>query len=192
MSVFVIKLQSFISSIYLAKMLSCWDVFLSFSIIDKIENQLYFKYLALYFTGLEMNPLYTAKAHTHGGRNGHVESNDGLLKLDLAMPKELGGTGNGTNPEQLFAAGYAACFESAMRYVAMMDKIALQDVEMSSEVSLYPLADKSFKLGVKLHAKVVGLDQKEAEELIHKAHHICPYSNAIRDNVEVDLSVSVE
>lgn len=139
-----------------------------------------------------MNPLYTAKAYTHGGRNGHVETDDGLLKIDLAMPKELGGTGNGSNPEQLFAAGYAACFESALRYVAMMEKIALKDAEMSSEVLLYPLPDKGFKLGVKLHAKIVGLDQKEAEELVHKAHHVCPYSNAIRGNVEVDLHVSAE
>jgi Ohr subfamily peroxiredoxin len=139
-----------------------------------------------------MNALYTAKAHTHGGRNGHVETTDGLLKLDLAMPKELGGTGKGNNPEQLFAAGYAACFESAMRYVAQMEKIPLKDAYMDSEVSLFPTPEKGFKLGVKLHATIVGLNQKEAEELVNKAHHVCPYSNAIRGNVNVELSVSAE
>jgi osmotically inducible protein OsmC len=139
-----------------------------------------------------MNPLYTAKAHTQGGRNGHVETVDGLLKLDLAMPKELGGTGHGNNPEQLFAAGYAACFESAIRYVAQMEKIPLKNASMTSEVSLYPTPEKGFKLGVKLHAKVSGLDQKKAEELVNKAHHVCPYSNAVRGNVDVNLTISSE
>lgn len=139
-----------------------------------------------------MKALYTATAHTHGGRNGHVETTDGLLKLDLAMPKELGGKGNGNNPEQLFAAGYAACFESAIRYVAQMDKIALKDASMTSEVSLYPTPEKGFKLGVVLQAKIVGLSLKEAEDLVHKAHHVCPYSNAVRGNIDVQLKVSVE
>lgn len=139
-----------------------------------------------------MKALYTATAHTHGGRNGHVETTDGLLKLDLAMPKELGGNGNGNNPEQLFAAGYAACFESAIRYVAQMDKIALKDASMTSEVSLYPTPEKGFKLGVVLQAKIVGLSQKEAEDLVHKAHHVCPYSNAVRGNIDVQLKVSAE
>jgi osmotically inducible protein OsmC len=139
-----------------------------------------------------MNPLYTAKAHTHGGRNGHVETVDGLLKLDLAMPKELGGTGRGNNPEQLFAAGYAACFESAIRYVAQMEKITLKDASMSSEVSLYPTPEKGFKLGVTLHAKISGLDKDKAQELVNKAHHVCPYSNAVRGNIDVNLTVSAE
>ncbi|MBN9229399.1 MAG: organic hydroperoxide resistance protein [Legionella sp.] len=139
-----------------------------------------------------MNALYTATAHTHGGRNGHVETSDGALKLDLAMPKELGGTGNGNNPEQLFAAGYAACFESALRYVAQMEKIKLEDAAMNAEVSLYPTPEKGFKLGVKLHAQIKGLSQQEAEALVEKAHKVCPYSNATRGNIDVDLSVTAE
>ncbi|MGC1182475.1 organic hydroperoxide resistance protein [Legionella sp.] len=139
-----------------------------------------------------MKALYTATAHTHGGRNGHVETTDGLLKLDLAMPKELGGNGGGNNPEQLFAAGYAACFESAIRYVAQMERISLKDVSMTSEVSLYPTPEKGFKLGVVLNAKIDGLSQKDAEELVNKAHHVCPYSNAVRGNIEVQLKVNIE
>lgn len=139
-----------------------------------------------------MNALYTVTAQTHGGRNGHVETNDGLLKLDLAMPVELGGKGGGNNPEQLFAAGYAACFESAIRYVAQMQKIPLHDVSMAAHVSLYPTPEKGFKLGVELHANIVGLNQKNAEDLVEKAHHVCPYSNAVRNNIDVKLKVSVE
>ncbi|HAU0238876.1 organic hydroperoxide resistance protein, partial [Legionella pneumophila] len=136
--------------------------------------------------------LYTTIAKTHGGRNGHVETTDGLLKLDLAMPRELGGEGGATNPEQLFAAGYAACFESAIRHVANVQKISLEDVSMTSEVSLYATPEKGFKLRVALHAYLTGLNQNEAEALVAKAHEVCPYSNAIRGNVEVKLSVSVK
>ncbi|HIC7358516.1 TPA: organic hydroperoxide resistance protein [Legionella pneumophila] len=139
-----------------------------------------------------MKALYTTIAKTHGGRNGRVETTDGLLKLDLAMPIELGGKGGATNPEQLFAAGYAACFESAIRHVANVQKISLEDVSMTSEVSLYTTPEKSFKLGVALHAYITGLNQNEAEELVAKAHEVCPYSNAIRGHVDVKLSVSVK
>ncbi|CZI95381.1 TPA: Ohr family peroxiredoxin [Legionella pneumophila subsp. pneumophila] len=139
-----------------------------------------------------MKALYTTIAKTHGGRNGHVETIDGLLKLDLAMPRELGGEGRATNPEQLFAAGYAACFESAIRHVANVQKTSLEDVSMTSEVSLYATPEKGFKLGVALHAYITGLNQNEAEALVAKAHEVCPYSNAIRGNVEVKLSVSVK
>lgn len=139
-----------------------------------------------------MNALYTATAQTHGGRNGHVETTDGLLKLDLAMPKELGGQGGGNNPEQLFAAGYAACFESAIRYVAKTQNIPLKDASMTAQVSLYPTPEKGFKLGVELQAKIVGLNQNDAEELVEKAHHVCPYSNAVRGNIDVALKVTAE
>ncbi|AAU28040.1 TPA: organic hydroperoxide resistance protein [Legionella pneumophila] len=139
-----------------------------------------------------MKALYTTIAKAHGGRNGHVETTDGLLKLDLAMPRELGGEGGATNPEQLFAAGYAACFESAIRHVANVQKISLEDVSMTSEVSLYATPEKGFKLGVALHAHITGLNQNEAEALVAKAHEVCPYSNAIRGNVDVKLSVSVK
>lgn len=138
-----------------------------------------------------MKALYSTTAQTHGGRNGHVETTDGLLKLDLAMPKELGGQGGATNPEQLFAAGYAACFESAIRHVARLQKIPLEDASMTSEVSLYPTPEQGFKLGVKLQAHIKGLSKADAEALVAKAHQVCPYSNAVRGNIEVELQVVI-
>ncbi|TPI30399.1 organic hydroperoxide resistance protein [Mesorhizobium sp. B3-2-1] len=132
--------------------------------------------------------LYTTQAHVTGGRAGHGETSDGLLKLDLAMPKELGGPGGATNPEQLFAIGYAACFESAVRFVARKQKLPLEDAAISSTVSLLPDGE-GFKLGVALAVDTKGLDQAAAEALVSAAHQVCPYSNAIRGNVEVALSV---
>ncbi|TPM91422.1 organic hydroperoxide resistance protein [Mesorhizobium sp. B2-1-3A] len=132
--------------------------------------------------------LYTAQAHVTGGRAGHGETSDGLLKVDLAMPKELGGPGGATNPEQLFAIGYAACFESAIRFVARKQKLPLEDAAITSTVNLLPNGE-GFKLGVALAAETKGLDQATAEALVSEAHKICPYSNAIRGNVDVALSV---
>ncbi|MBZ9671432.1 organic hydroperoxide resistance protein [Mesorhizobium sp. ES1-3] len=132
--------------------------------------------------------LYTTQAHVTGGRAGHGETSDGLLKLDLAMPKELGGPGGATNPEQLFAIGYAACFESAVRFVARKQKLPLEDAAISSTVSLLPDGE-GFRLGVALAVDTKGLDQAAAEALVSAAHQVCPYSNAIRGNVEVALSV---
>jgi Ohr subfamily peroxiredoxin len=135
-----------------------------------------------------MSALYTAQAHVTGGRAGHGETSDGLLKVDLAMPKELGGPGGATNPEQLFAIGYAACFESAIRFVARKQKLPLADAAVNSTVNLLPNGE-GFKLGVALAAETKGLDQAAAEALVSEAHKICPYSNAIRGNVDVALSV---
>jgi Ohr subfamily peroxiredoxin len=135
-----------------------------------------------------MSALYTAQAHVTGGRAGHGETSDGLLKVDLAMPKELGGPGGATNPEQLFAIGYAACFESAIRFIARKQKLALQDASVTSTVNLLPNGE-GFKLGVALAAETKGLDQAAAEALVSEAHKVCPYSNAIRGNVDVALSV---
>jgi len=104
------------------------------------------------------------------------------------MPKELGGPGGATNPEQLFAVGYAACFESAIRFIARKQKLPLTDAGVTSTVSLLPNGE-GFKLGVALAAQTKGLDQAAAEALVSEAHNICPYSNAIRGNVEVALSV---
>ncbi|BCG99111.1 organic hydroperoxide resistance protein [Mesorhizobium loti] len=132
--------------------------------------------------------LYATQAHVTGGRAGHGETSDGLLKVDLAMPKELGGPGGATNPEQLFAVGYAACFESAIRFIARKQKLPLTDAGVTSTVSLLPNGE-GFKLGVALAAQTKGLDQAAAEALVSEAHNICPYSNAIRGNVEVALSV---
>ncbi|MDX8500400.1 organic hydroperoxide resistance protein [Mesorhizobium captivum] len=135
-----------------------------------------------------MSALYTTQARVVGGRAGHAETNDGLLKLDLAMPKELGGQGGATNPEQLFAAGYAACFESAIRFVARKKKLPLEDAAVTATVSLYPNDQGGFRLGVALAAETKGLDQAGAEALVSEAHQICPYSNAIRGNIDVALS----
>ncbi|TPK39918.1 organic hydroperoxide resistance protein [Mesorhizobium sp. B2-5-4] len=132
--------------------------------------------------------LYTTQAHVTGGRAGHGETSDGLLKVDLAMPKELGGPGGATNPEQLFAIGYAACFESAVRFVARKQKLPLEDAAVTATVSLLPNGE-GFRLGVALAAETKGLDQAAAEALVSAAHQVCPYSNAIRGNVEVALSV---
>ncbi|MDX8462696.1 organic hydroperoxide resistance protein [Mesorhizobium humile] len=137
---------------------------------------------------MKMSALYSTQAHVSGGRNGHGETSDGLLKVDLAMPKELGGKGGATNPEQLFAVGYAACFESAVRFVARQQKLPLQDASVTSTVGLYPNDQGGFRLGVSLAAEIKGLDQAGAEALVSEAHKICPYSNAIRGNIDVALS----
>ncbi|MCQ8875058.1 organic hydroperoxide resistance protein [Mesorhizobium sp. LMG17149] len=135
-----------------------------------------------------MPALYSTQARAVGGRAGHVQSDDGLLNLDLAMPKELGGKGGATNPEQLFAAGYAACFESAMRFIAGKQKLPLQDASVTANVSLHSNAQGGFVLGVSLAAETKGLDQAAAEALVSAAHQVCPYSNAIKGNIEVALS----
>ncbi|MBZ9989808.1 organic hydroperoxide resistance protein [Mesorhizobium sp. BH1-1-5] len=135
-----------------------------------------------------MSALYSTQAHVSGGRSGHGETSDGLLKVDLAMPKELGGKGGATNPEQLFAVGYAACFESAVRFVARQQKLPLEDASVTSTVSLYPNDQGGFMLGVSLAAEIKGLDQAGAEALVSEAHKICPYSNAVRGNIDVALS----
>ncbi|TIX24553.1 organic hydroperoxide resistance protein, partial [Mesorhizobium sp.] len=135
-----------------------------------------------------MPALYSTQARAVGGRAGHVQSDDGLLSLDLAMPKALGGKGGATNPEQLFAAGYAACFESAMRFIAGKQKLPLQDASVTANVSLHSNAQGGFVLGVSLAAETKGLDQAAAEALVSAAHQVCPYSNAIKGNIEVALS----
>ena len=135
-----------------------------------------------------MSALYTTQARVVGGRAGHAETSDGLLKVNLAMPKELGGQGGATNPEQLFAAGYAACFESAIRFVARKQKLALEDAAVTATVSLYPNDQGGFRLGVALAAETKGLDRAASEALVSAAHEICPYSNAIRGNIDVALS----
>ncbi|MDX8432537.1 organic hydroperoxide resistance protein [Mesorhizobium abyssinicae] len=135
-----------------------------------------------------MSALYTTQARVSGGRAGHAETSDGLLKVDLAMPKELGGQGGATNPEQLFAAGYAACFESAIRFVARKEKLPLEDAAVTATVSLHPNGQGGFRLGVSLAAETKGLDHTAAEALVSAAHQICPYSNAVRGNIDVALS----
>ena len=136
-----------------------------------------------------MKPLYTAIATATGGRDGHIVSSDGLLESDLRTPKELGGPGGGTNPEQLFAAGYAACFESALRLVARTQKLALTDVGITAHVTLNTTEDKKYVISVELHGAIAGLSKGDALALMQAAHQVCPYSNATRGNVDVQLVI---
>ncbi len=137
-----------------------------------------------------MDVLYTATAHATGdGRNGHAVSDDGILDLDLRIPKEMGGQGGATNPEQLFAAGYAACFHSALKVVAGRDKLDVSGTEVSASVGIGMLPNGGFGLQVALDVHAPALDQAAAEALVAKAHEVCPYSNATRGNIEVTLTV---
>ncbi|HEX5297793.1 MAG TPA: organic hydroperoxide resistance protein [Streptosporangiaceae bacterium] len=133
--------------------------------------------------------LYTAKATSTGdGRNGHVVSSDQRLDLDLALPPEMGGSGNGTNPEQLFAAGYAACFHSALRIVARRARVDPGDSTVSAEVGIGPEGE-AFGLVVTLIISIPGLERERARELAEAAHQVCPYSRATRGNISVELRV---
>jgi len=137
-----------------------------------------------------MNALYTATAHATGdGRNGHAVSDDGILDLDLRMPTALGGPGGATNPEQLFAAGYAACFHSALKLVAGQSKLDVTGSEVSASVSIGSLPSGGFGLAVELDVHTPNLDESVAQELVAKAHEVCPYSNATRGNIDVALRV---
>jgi Ohr subfamily peroxiredoxin len=132
--------------------------------------------------------LYTARAHVAGGRDGHGRSEDGELTVELRRPKELGGDGGGTNPEELFAVGYAACFESALGTVARRDHVDAGEVSIDSAVSLLPTEERGFKLAVTLDVSIPAIDDSEvAAQLVRDAHQVCPYSNATRGNIEVDL-----
>ena len=133
--------------------------------------------------------LYTAKATSTGdGRSGHVVSSDQRLDLDLALPPEMGGSGNGTNPEQLFAAGYAACFHSALRIVARRARVDPGDSTVSAEVGIGPEGE-AFGLVVTLIISIPGLEREQARELAETAHQVCPYSRATRGNISVELRV---
>jgi osmotically inducible protein OsmC len=137
-----------------------------------------------------MNTLYTAVATATGdGRNGHTASEDGILDLDVRIPKEMGGAGGATNPEQLFAAGYAACFHSALKVVAGQEKADVTGTEVSASVSIGTLDNGGFGLAIELDVHAPNLDHDAALALVEKAHQVCPYSNATRGNVEVKLSV---
>lgn len=132
---------------------------------------------------------YTAHATATGGRDGHATSSDGLLDVKLALPKEMGGNGNGVNPEQLFAAGYAACFIGAMRYVAGQQKITLPpDTSIDSAVGIGPIP-AGFGIQAQLKISVPGFEREAVERLVEQAHQVCPYSNATRGNIEVTLTV---
>ncbi len=137
-----------------------------------------------------MKTLYTAVATAAGGRTGHAESSDGALAVELAVPKEMGGSGAaGTNPEQLFAAGYAACFGSALDYLANQRGIDTGAVSVTAEIGIGPNDTGSFSLSAALSVLVPALSQADAEALVQDAHQVCPYSNAVKGSMDVALSV---
>ena len=138
------------------------------------------------------DPFYTARAHVTGGReHGHGRTSDGLLDVQLRIAPELGGDGGGTNPEQLFAVGYAACFEGALMVAARRQRLAVDDVAIDSQVSLTATDDRRFVLGVVLDVTLPSVeDPTQAVALVEAAHRICPYSNATRGNIEVELTAN--
>jgi len=135
--------------------------------------------------------LYTAEAHVTGGRiAGHGRTSDGALEVDLRVPPELGGEEPGTNPEQLFAVGYAACFENALAAVARRRKLEIGDVAIDSKVMLVPAEQRTFELAVELAVTLPSVEGEDAVDLVRAAHEVCPFSNATRGNVEVALSAN--
>ncbi|MGJ1430589.1 organic hydroperoxide resistance protein [Sphingobacterium spiritivorum] len=138
-----------------------------------------------------MKTLYTAVATATGGRNGHVKTDNEVLDLQVRMPKELGGANNDyTNPEQLFAAGYAACFDSALNLVIGKSKIKTGETSVTAHVGIGSIEGGGFGLEAELKVNIPGVELNEAEALVEQAHRICPYSNATRGNIEVRLTVS--
>ncbi|MBP1862277.1 organic hydroperoxide resistance protein [Rhizobium herbae] len=139
-----------------------------------------------------MSTLYSTKVTAIGGRSGTVRSEDGLLDLQLALPATLGGKGGATNPEQLFAAGYAACFENAVIHVTRNKATRVKDTDILvvAEVGLQPNGSGGFVLSVALDVAITGLDQATAEEIVQVAHATCPYSNAVRGNIDVAITVT--
>jgi lipoyl-dependent peroxiredoxin len=136
--------------------------------------------------------LYTAEAHVTGGRaNGHGRSGDGALEVDLRLPAEMGGDGGGTNPEELFAVGYAACFEGALGTIARRNKEVTGDVAIDSKVKLITTEQRGFTIAVELHVTLPEIDDSaQAVELVRAAHGVCPYSNATRGNIDVVLTAN--
>ena len=141
-----------------------------------------------------MSTLYSTNVKAVGGRSGSIRSEDGLLELNLGLPKELGGKGGATNPEQLFAAGYAACFGNAIIHVSRnkQHKIRDNEVEVLSTVGIMPNGAGGFALTVNLDVTISGISQTEAEQIIEETHQVCPYSNVIRGNVDVSTTVQTK
>jgi osmotically inducible protein OsmC len=136
--------------------------------------------------------LYTAEAHVSGGRaNGHGRTSDGALEVDLRTPIEMGGPGGGTNPEQLFAIGYAACFESAVAAIARRERVEADDVLIDSKVMLRPTKERGFRIAVELDVTLPSIaDRDMALELVRGADEVCPYSNATRGNIDRTLTAN--
>ena len=135
-------------------------------------------------------PLYTARATATGGRSGHAVSDDGILDLDLKPPKEMGGPGGATNPEQLFAAGYAACFQSALAVVGRRQGVDTSDSTVEADVTIGTIPGGGYGLAVALRVSIPGADAEATRALAEAAHQVCPYSNATRGNIDVTLSAA--
>jgi len=136
-----------------------------------------------------MDAIYTAHASATGGREGHARTDDGKVDVTLAPPKELGGNGNGTNPEQLFAAGYSACFLGAVKFVARQEKLTVpDDAKVSAAIGIGKI-EGGFLIKADLEVHIPGLTKAQVEDLVAKAHHVCPYSNATRGNIELTTTV---
>lgn len=136
-----------------------------------------------------MEILYTAEATAWGGREGRTASTDGILDVALAVPKELGGPGEATNPEQLFAAGYASCFHSALKLIGRREKVDVSESAITARVGLGMNEAGGFNIAVELEAELPDVERSVAEDLVAKAHQVCPYSNATRGNIDVTLTV---
>jgi len=140
---------------------------------------------------MTMKTLYTAEAVVTGeGRDGHARSSDGVLDVELAVPTEMGGSGGATNPEQLFAAGYAACFHSALRTIARREKADLGESTITASVGIGPNENRGFELSVKLVVDLPSFERENAQRLVEAAHQVCPYSNATRGNIDVQLELA--
>ena len=138
-----------------------------------------------------MKTLYTTAVTAQGGRNGHVKSDNGILDIEVRMPKALGGSNDDfTNPEMLFAAGYAACFDSALNLIISKSKIETGETTVKAKVSIGQIENGGFGLAAELEVNIPGVSLEEAQSLTEKAHQICPYSNATRNNIEVKLNVT--
>lgn len=135
-----------------------------------------------------MKVLYSTTVTASGGRNGQVKSDDGILDLALSTPRTLGGSKNASNPEQLFAAGYGACFENAVLHIAQLKKIKLESTSITAKVDLQSYDDGHFNVGVALDLDLKGVDTAVAQQLIEAAHKVCPYSNATRGNIDLTIS----
>ncbi len=138
-----------------------------------------------------MKTMYTAAATAKGGRNGHVVSDNGVLDLQVRMPKAMGGSSDDfTNPEQLFAAGYSACFDSALNRMIKLAKLTTGETSVTANISIGQLDNGGFGLAAALVVNIPGISIEEAKNLADKAHQVCPYSNATRNNIEVTIQVT--
>ena len=135
-----------------------------------------------------MTPIYQVAANAKAGRNGQVTTEDGQVDLGLSYPKEMGGSGTGNNPEQLFAAGYAACFSNAILHVATQQKLNIKEAPVRADIGIGPREDGGFALTAQL--VTLELEQEQALELVRTAHHVCPYSHAIKGNIDVMVNVN--